>query len=78
MALDDPKWRQVYSNCHDAFSIARSLWQGVGPSVTPEALQSTFATVLIHSTHVKPSPEAERSVPAPNAGRSALSTEFDL
>lgn len=68
--MDDPKWRQVYSECETAFSIARRLWENKNTS--PEALQATFATVLIHSKGVASHPQAGRESPV-SSGRPAPS-----
>jgi hypothetical protein len=74
VSVNDPKWQQIYSDCDNAFSIAKQLWQGARPS--DEALQSTFATVLIHSKSVtgSSSPQAAPATPAPRQSWGAAPT----
>lgn len=44
----DPNHVQTYRDADACFSMARALWKGVEPKPTPEALQATFATLMIH------------------------------
>lgn len=61
----DPAHVRTYRDADACFSMARSLWEGCPIKPTPEALQATFATLMIHTKDVRNRPGQASAARAP-------------
>ena len=66
----DPNHVQTYRDADACFSMARALWKGTEPKPTPEALQATFATLMIHVKDLR-HPRAPMAAPRQQPPRQA-------
>jgi hypothetical protein len=59
----DPAHVRTYRDAEACFSMARSLWQDCPTKPSAEALQATFATLMIHTKDVR-NPRSPGQAPA--------------
>lgn len=63
----DPAHVRTYRDAAACFSMARALWQDCPTKPSPEALQATFATLMIHAKDLR-NKAAQGQPPQPRQG----------